>query len=292
MELKDLQKIYRLSPQEHEQIYSQIKETVIGSRYPSKRLCNLIIGQSGSGKSNYSYELQKKDPSIIVMNGDHIRSFHPSITPIMEQYPRDICYIILDDWISWWNQLIRDLIQEGYYFNFETGLKQPVFFQNFIKDLQLNKYQFHIYVIALSYMESRVRILERFFSMCSSIGTGRLIESVHQQASFQNIANSINTFTYPELLSLTFLDYRFFPHPVLPGAAQNQMIFESIRNESMLFLKEHFRERLDNIRQLYNMYRDNLEKNLGERLDEQITELFEYFDYPLQKKKSKILTNL
>lgn len=284
MEIKQLQEKYKLPDVEHKKIYQQIKENIINLQSSQNSVCNLIIGQSGAGKTTYSHMLHEKDPSLVEIDEDYICSFHPSSSFLFHNYPRDYYFILANDFVLWRERLIQDLIHNKYYFNFETSMKEPNNIFQTINSLQSHDYQFHINILAISYMESRLRILERFFSRFSLTGTGRIIDSFYQKKSIQNIKAGINSFSYPELLSLKFLDYQFAPHYVHPND-NNLAIYESIINESNIYLKNNFHERLDRILQMYFMYREKIEPNLGKRLDEQIKEVLDYFNYPIDIKK-------
>jgi hypothetical protein len=205
----------------------------------------------------------------------------------MKEYPKDYCYVILEDWISWRNRLIEDIIKNGYYFNFETSMKEQSIYHRFVKNLQQNNYQFSIMVLATSYIESRLRILERFFSSVAQQETGRLIDALYQQKAIQNIQDNINNFNYPELLSLTFLDSQLTPYVVTPGAKENQKIFDLIYNKSIQETENHLKERLERLLNYYYLYKDNLETNLKNRLDQQLQEILDYFGNPPEIKTRK-----
>lgn len=284
MEIKQLQEMYKLSKEEHEKIYQQIKGNIINLQSSQNSVCNLIIGQSGAGKTTYSHMLHEKDSSLVEIDEDYICSLHPSYSLLLHHYPRDYYFILANDFVKWRERLIQDLIHNKYYFNFETSMKEPSNIFQTINSLQSHDYQFHINILAISYMESRLRILERFFSRFSLTGTGRIIDSFYQKKSIENIKAGIDSFSYPELLSLKFLDYQFAPYYVNPND-NNLAIYESIVNESNIYLKNNFHERLDQILQMYFMYREKIEPNLGKRLDEQIKEVLDYFNYPIDINK-------
>lgn len=285
MDIRELQREFKLSELKHNEIYQAIKDEIIGVKSVINHKCNLIIGQSGAGKSTYSNILQLQDSSLIVINGDQIRSFHPSSSLLMSQYPKDYCYIILDDWLLWRNRLIQDILQKGYYFNFETTMNEPKVYHRFISNLQANNYQFNISVLAISYMESKLRMLERFFSSFSLSGTGRLIDSCYQKKSVENIKNHITCFDYPELLNLEFLDYHFKQYLINPGAIENTTIYENIITMSSDFLNNNFKERVNKILEFYQLYRNELDSRILAILNQQLAEVCQYFAIPLDSLK-------
>ena len=276
MNIKYLQQKYKLSQEEHDNLYKEIKKKIIGNRQPGRKICNIIIGQNGSGKSTYSKILQDEDDSLVIINGDYIRSFHPYVNELMSLYPKDYCYILLDDWNMWKDRLYQDIISEGYSVNFETTFYDPTKTISLIDLLKSNGYTFNFYIIALDYIESRLRVLERFFNSFGQTGTGRIIDADYQNKAFNNITNFIGNFDLLGVEFITILDYNFIPYNIWCGSGQSKLILNLIRKMYKPMINENFIIRFENLKSLYQMYENLLEDNIKQRCSEQMKELDEY----------------
>ena len=80
---KEIVKQYKLTNEEHENIFEKIKENIFYSKIPIKNkrpILSIVVGQPGCGKSTIICNEIKKYPNdnVVVINSDDIKLNHPN----------------------------------------------------------------------------------------------------------------------------------------------------------------------------------------------------------------------
>lgn len=94
---------------EYKDTYKQIKETLLKQKYKENYpLATLIGGQPGSGKSELLKYIKFKNNNTIAIDGDSIRTFHPHIDEIVNEYGTEYPKVTQ----PFVNQAVEQLIDE------------------------------------------------------------------------------------------------------------------------------------------------------------------------------------
>lgn len=194
-EKEELLEKYKLSQEEHDQIYNIIKRVWTFDKNPSSdKIAVIIGGQTGAGKSGIISYSQKmfKDGNVVIINSDEIKPFHPKAEEIAKLYPELYTEITDQESNTWTSRLFEETREEGYNIIFEGTMKN-----NRIADESITKLReelgYTVIVRGLSVcdLESRMSILERYEEQVSKKGWGRMVVPEHHNKTYLGMPNTI-----------------------------------------------------------------------------------------------------
>lgn len=159
--MKDL---YKLSPEKHEEILSQIMHDVFKDAKSFEHPEIFILGgQPGAGKSTLIKYLQESGQAkdCLIINGDEYRNYHPHVQEIFQRYPQQMAEITDMDVRDWTQRVFQQAIKNRNNIIFE-GTMRTNQICNTIRDLHEQGYKVNINVLAVNYFESKLSIYSRF----------------------------------------------------------------------------------------------------------------------------------
>lgn len=186
---------YKLTEEEHDKIYDNIKAIMTQGKHPVERPIAIIIGgQTGAGKSGiigYSLKLFN-DNNVVVINSDEIKPFHPKVDEIARDYPNLFTKITDQESNTWTSRLFSELRNEHYNLIFEGTMWNTRVADDAIAELMRLGYIVIVRGIASGDLESKYSILDRYISQVKSKGYGRLVEVEHHDRTYNGMPNTID----------------------------------------------------------------------------------------------------
>lgn len=186
---------YKLTDEEHDNLYETIKRVYTATKTPSANPIAVIIGgQTGAGKSGligYS-EKMFNDRNVIIINSDEIKPYHPEESEIAKLYPDLYTKITDQESNAWTSKLFEDLRREKYNLIFEgTMWNNRVADESIVELLDLG-YTVIVRGLAVDELESRLSILERYVGQKTTKGFGRLVTNEHHDRTYKGMPNTID----------------------------------------------------------------------------------------------------
>lgn len=187
-EIKDK---YKLSEEEHMEIYKQIEQEVFGRVAPDSKPVAIIVGaQPGAGKGSIiSYskrQMEMKGKDIIIISTDEYKPYHPNVIEMSKKYPTEYIEIVEQDAGDWTSKVMKKAIEEKYNFIFEGTLKNDRILRR-IEELKENGFEVVVRTLAVSKLESLISIHERYESQIENMGWGRLVSVEHHNSAYDGI---------------------------------------------------------------------------------------------------------
>lgn len=194
MEEQEILKTYKLSEEVHDFYYEIIKRTYTSGKTPVENPISVIIGgQTGAGKSSiigYSTKMFS-DGNVIIINSDEIKPFHPKSEEIARLYPKLYTKITDQESNTWTSKLFEELRREGYNIIFEGTMKNNRVADESITELEELGYTVIVRGLAVTDLESRISILERYEGQVTKKGWGRLVVTEHHNQTYEGMPNTI-----------------------------------------------------------------------------------------------------
>ena len=193
---QSIKEIYKLTTEEHQEIYRLIEDEVFSEVSPSKNPIAIIVGaQPGAGKgaviSFSKNELENDGKDAIIITTDEYKPYHPRGIEIAKKYPTEYVHIVEQDAGAWTGQVLNKSIQEGYNFIFEGTLKNDRIMQR-IKEMKEHGFKVKVRVLAVPKLESLISIHERYQQQIESIGWGRLISIDHHNQAYNGVPSTVD----------------------------------------------------------------------------------------------------
>ena len=111
-ELKKLMERYILSEEEHERILEDIKKTSYVGKTPVERPKYIIVvGQTGSGKSNLTSLIYEKDSNIVIIDTDKYKAYRADNEEILREHLSEYAFLTAPDAFLHRDEMIEDAIR-------------------------------------------------------------------------------------------------------------------------------------------------------------------------------------
>lgn len=194
-EVEEILKEYKLSEEEHDELYGMIKRIWTADKFPVKNPIAVIIGgQTGAVKSGIISYSQKmfEDGNVVVINSDEIKPFHPKSEEIAKNYPELYTKITDQESNTWTSELFEETREEGYNIIFEGTMKNNRVADDAIENLIKRGYTVVVRGLAVCDLESRLSILERYEAQVATKGWGRLVVTEHHNQTYNGMPNTIS----------------------------------------------------------------------------------------------------
>ena len=192
--LEDIMKKYKLSPERHNKIGKEIEQIMLFNKYPVKNPTAIInIAPRASGKTGLNGYAAKQfiDDNVVVINSDELKPFHPKIDEIAKLYPEFYTKITDQESNTWTSNLFDKVLREGYNVIFEgTGRNARIL--DTIKD-KMSNYNVIVRGMAVNDLNCLLSILERYEYQLTTRGWGRLVTLEHFYETYQEMPNTIDT---------------------------------------------------------------------------------------------------
>lgn len=176
-EIEKVKKEYALSEEDFENMYKEVKETVIGDiTAPEKQPMGILTGgQPGAGKSSIvimsKIEFVKEQRNPIILDGDTYRGLYKNSIKLAKEHPELYSEITDSATGKIMGRLIEDTINGGYDFIREGTLNGATIVDQLIESEK--NYKFIIRLMAVCREESLLCVFERYIAMQKLMGMGR-----------------------------------------------------------------------------------------------------------------------
>ena len=156
--------IYKLSPDQHEEILKQIMTDVFkdAKRFEHPEIF-ILGGQPGAGKStSIDYLVSSGEAKdCLIINADEYRAYHPQIDEINTKYPEQMAAITDLDVRDWTQRIFAQAIENRNNIIFEGTMRTNQICET-IKKLHEQGYNVNINVLAVNYYESKLSTYYRY----------------------------------------------------------------------------------------------------------------------------------
>ena len=188
---QNIKEKYKLSEEEHNQIYKRIEKEVFRNSKPDDQPIAIIVGgQPGCGKGGViSYtqnEAKANGKCIILITTDEYKPYHPNAIEIARKYPTEYVEIVEQDAGPWTGSIMKKAIDDRYNFIFEGTLKNDRILDR-IKELKQNGFSVIVRALAVPRLESLLTVHERYQKQMEVLTYGRLISINHHNKAYDGI---------------------------------------------------------------------------------------------------------
>lgn len=195
MNTEEILNKYKLSEEEHNKYYDQIKKIFTSGKKPVDNPIAVIIGgQTGAGKTGiigYSTKMFP-DNNVVIINSDEFKPFHPKSEEIARLYPELYTIITGQDDGIWTSRFFEEMRREGYNIIFEGTMKNNRVADESITELKHLGYTVVVRGLAVCDFESRMSIFERYIGQLEAKGFGRLVVPEHHNQTYEGMPNTID----------------------------------------------------------------------------------------------------
>lgn len=192
--IKELINKYKLSEQEHNNIYEIIRKYYLQNAKKSDNPIAIIVGaQPGSGKGSligYSKNYFKNPDDVLIITTDDYKPFHPKASEIAKLYPTEYSSVVEADSSKWTSKILQEAINNKYSFIFEGTLKNSRILER-MKELKENGFQVIVRAMSVSFLESLLSAYERYEKQVESRSWGRFFDPLSYNYIYENIPNTI-----------------------------------------------------------------------------------------------------
>lgn len=163
-DLKELMKKYILSEEEHERVLEDIKEVSYnGKKTVENPKFILVAGQTGSGKSNLTASLYKKDEgNLVIIDSDKYKAFRDDSQEILKNHLVEYAYLTAPDAYLHRDEMIVDAMEKKYNILMECAPSQKEGFFVDISKLMEAGYNVEVCVLGVSALNSLLSVHERY----------------------------------------------------------------------------------------------------------------------------------
>ena len=198
---KNIVKQYKLTKEEHEQIYEKIKTLTFYKKTPlevDKTLkqsptLSIIVGQPGCGKSSIIQNEITKYPNenVVVINSDDIKLNHPNYLEIGKKYLNEYSRITGLDGDKWTEDLFNYALDNYYNTIFEIPLRNDRI-KNTILKAKEKGFKVKIVALSVSDLKSRIGIYDRYIKSKKHQGFGRFVGKQQHDETYNNMPKIVS----------------------------------------------------------------------------------------------------
>ena len=224
---------YKLSSQEHAEIFEVIKAIWTRDKHPVERPIAVIVGgQTGAGKTGligYSKSMFR-DGNVMVINSDEFASFHPKIDEFAPLYPEYFTNIQGQETATWTSELFKFARENHYNLIFEGTMWNTRVADDAIADLIRLGYSVIVRGMAVGDLESKFSVVDRYVNEVKSKGYGRLVQLDHHDRTYDGMPNTIDYIEQNGFFSVLEIFSRNSDDPSMP-----KLIYSAVnRNDRRL----------------------------------------------------------
>lgn len=162
-DLKKLMEKYILPEEEHLRVLRDIKETSYAGKKPVKNpKVTIVVGQTGSGKSNLTASLYRKDGNMVIIDSDAYKAYRGDSEEILKNHLVEYAYLTAPDAYLHRDEMIVDAMDKRYNILMEIAPSQKEGL--FVDTSQLIDagYGVEICVLGVSSLNSLLSVHERY----------------------------------------------------------------------------------------------------------------------------------
>lgn len=162
-ELKALMRQYILSEDEHNIILQDIKRQSYENKKPvSSPTFYIVVGQTGSGKSNLTSYLYSQEENLVIIDSDKYKAYRPDSQEILDKHLAEYAFLTAPDSYLHRDEMVVDAIKSKYNILMEcaTSQKEGMFIST--EALQRIGYNVEIHALGVSSLNSIMSAHERY----------------------------------------------------------------------------------------------------------------------------------
>ena len=162
-ELKELMRAYILPEDVHMQVLKDIMESLYQGKTPVENpRFIMVVGQTGSGKSNLTASKYSKDSNIVIIDSDKYKGKRPDSADILRKHLVDYAYLTAPDAYLHRDEMIVDALSKRYNILMEcaTSQKEGLFID--ISKLTELGYKVEVCALGVSPLYSLLSVHERY----------------------------------------------------------------------------------------------------------------------------------
>lgn len=167
----------RLSPEEHEKVYAEIRDHYLPKSQPQHQPVAVITGgQPGSGKSGITSEAMAELSArggYVLVDADKLRPFHPDFNKLLREDDRTAANLTHPDCGTWASRLRRDGVEGRRNLIIDQTTRDPVALEKISSQLRGSGYRIELRVMAVNEAVSEQRIYTRYERQKAEAGVGR-----------------------------------------------------------------------------------------------------------------------
>lgn len=155
---------FALSQQENTKIFEIIKKEYLCDKTPQVNPeINIILAQTGSGKSNISNLILKENKNFVLIDSDKLKKYNPLNDLILKNCPEYFGYLTGLDCYIHKDKLFNECVDNNYNILIEVApsVKEGLFGLDFKTLIQKN-YKINVHILAVSKINSLLHIHERY----------------------------------------------------------------------------------------------------------------------------------
>lgn len=192
-ELKKLMEEHILPEEEHMRILKEIMETSYQGKHPVDNPRFIIVcGQTGSGKSNLTASICKKDSNIVIIDSDKYKARRRDSDEILRRHLVEYAFLTAPDAYLHRDEMLVDAISKKYNILMEcaTSQKDGLFID--IRKLIKLGYDVELCVMGVSSLNSLLSVHERYEALMQLNNSAAKLTGIERHDdSFVSLGTSI-----------------------------------------------------------------------------------------------------
>jgi len=226
--LKELMEKYVLTEEEHLRILEEIKEQSYAGKIPEENPEYIIVlGQTGSGKSNLTSAIyRKKASNLVIIDTDKYKAYRSDNDELRRNHLVEYAFLTAPDAYLHRDEMIVDAMSKRYNILMECApsRKDGLFID--IEELQRQGYTVEICVLGVSALNSLISVHERYeANMLLNMESAKLTSIDRHDDSFESM-NSVIREVQKNLKCVIKVYERGREYPFVP-----EMIYSSNDDE-------------------------------------------------------------
>lgn len=290
-ELKKLMKEHILSEEEHMKVLDKIKKVSYENKQPVENpKFTIVVGQTGSGKSNLTSSLYKKDNNVVIIDSDKYKAYRSDSEEILKNHLVEYAFLTAPDAYLHRDEMLTDAINKRYNILMEcaTSQKDGLFIDVF--DLLKKGYKVEMCAIGVSSLNSLLSLHERYESeMQLKYNAAKLTKIDRHDDSFKSLNKVIGVMQrYPQISIKVFKRGKeYLDDPEMIYCSTNGEKRFSCALEAIMYAQSTDEKKtLQNFEKRYNIIREQMNiRNAPKAQMNQLDKVKERYERNYEKNK-------
>ncbi len=270
--------------------FSIIAESFYGKQKTINPKLYLIIGQTGSGKSNLTAKILKDNSNCIVLDSDKYKSFRPDAEILAKKYPTLYGFLTGIDSYEHRDNIYNYAVNNGYNIIIEKApdVKKGLINVD-IQDAISKGYEIIISVLAVGKLNSALSIHERYEGQIEQkLLTPKLTNLERHNQSFEGLNNLVQTIQTDEKIDIKVYERakKNYEDPILVYSKHKCDIYNS-PYEALINTQEiDNKKTIEEFDYRYKIIKMQMKKrNAEEKQYEQLEEIKKMYQDMINEKK-------
>lgn len=285
---EDLQKLMRdhvLPEDEHLRILEDIKEESYKGKQPVQNPEFIIVlGQTGSGKSNLTSSIYSKKDNIVIIDSDKYKSYRDDNVQLKRDYLVEYAYLTAPDSYLHRDEMIVDAMSKKYNILMECApsKKDGLFID--INELQKQGYNVKICVLGVSSLNSLLSVHERYEANIQlNIKSAKLTSINRHDDSFESLNEAIREAQKNPKCTVNVYgrgkEYPYVPNLIYSSDNIDEKRFSCSLEALMYAQQKDWKETLQTFENRYNIVKEKMSnRNAPQKQIEQLECLRERYE--------------